>query len=310
MAQIAIVGDCCTQNLTKEHVTALTELFTDCDAFIMNLEGPVVDWPAPKLQLHDKLRRTISDSIGKVQPRLRTLPDELELLCPCPANVAMMANNHVLDYGGPAIAETLRHLEARAIIALGAGRCLAEALRTRVIEVAGHKIGLANYSAIGLEYPPGAQDYRFTLGLYAARAGCPGGAPLFLRRAKRDIALLRDRCELVIVGLHLGRDEMMQFRVGDLKRVNALLEAGADVVAVHHAHSTHPPYTYAGGIVAGLGDFVFQYGNRGSRSGSFIRVTFGDDAPSAEVAQVVDITAAKPITATIIKSTLNRSKHL
>ena len=70
-------------------------------------------------------------------------------------SVLSLANNHCLDYGDRALAETRRHLEAAGIAAIGAGAGLTKAATPAIIERSGIRIGfLAACDASTKPAPP------------------------------------------------------------------------------------------------------------------------------------------------------------
>lgn len=171
-------------------------------------------------------------------------------------DVLHLANNHAMDYGPDALADTQAVLEAHGIRTLGAGPDLAAATEGLVTEHDGLRVGLLAWSSL---LPTGAQ----------AGADRPGIAPLEVRvsyeidplylteeptwpptvrssvvEASLDLALERVRAmraevDVLVVVAHWG--EGVGDRVGEYQQplTHALLDAGADAVLGTHPHSVH-----------------------------------------------------------------------
>lgn len=76
-----------------------------------------------------------------------------------------LANNHILDAGHQGLVDTIRLLECRGIIPLGAGISLSHAHSAAITEVSGCRVGLLAYTCV---FPRG----------YEARAAVPGVAAI------------------------------------------------------------------------------------------------------------------------------------
>lgn len=169
-------------------------------------------------------------------------------------SVANLANNHVLDYGPAALADTRAHLADAGIAHPGAGPDLSAALAPAVVEIGG--ITVAVVAATGR-----APDY-------AAGRDAPGTAytpfvdgPTNRRRLSR--ALTRARAadpDLVVATLHWGPNWEVRPRAGQRRIARWLIDAGADAVHGHSAHVVQGVETYHGRpILYDTGDFVDDY---------------------------------------------------
>ena len=117
----------------------------DSDLLVGNLETPLTRHGAPR---DDKLC-------------LRGDPAYASVLAETGFSVLSLANNHRLDFGARALAETRLHLQAAGIAAIGAGADLSEAATPAIIERRGIRIGLiaacdaATCRTIASTLPPG-----------------------------------------------------------------------------------------------------------------------------------------------------------
>lgn len=160
-----------------------------------------------------------------------------------PFDVACLANNHVLDYGVEGLAQTAAALRGSGIRTLGAGASEEEAWEPLSLELGDTRLSLVNFSE--------GED------LTAARGG-PGVAGWDIARACELVRRLKARGDCVVVVAHAGL-EYVPFPPPYLQRAyRALIEAGADCVAGHHAHVPQGIELYLGRPIAySLGNFLF-----------------------------------------------------
>jgi hypothetical protein len=173
----------------------------------------------------------------------RGRPDHLGGLTCVPFDVACLANNHVLDYGIEAFAQTVAMLRGSGIRTLGAGLSEEEAWEPLSLELGETRLTLVNFSE--------GED------LTAARGG-PGVAGWEIARACDLVRRRKARGDCVVVVAHAGL-EYVPFPPPYLQRAyRALIEAGADCVAGHHAHVPQGIELHLGRPIAySLGNFLF-----------------------------------------------------
>jgi poly-gamma-glutamate capsule biosynthesis protein CapA/YwtB (metallophosphatase superfamily) len=172
-------------------------------------------------------------------------------------DVLSLANNHTGDFGRRAFLRTLRRIDRSPIERVGAGRDRARAWRPAVVQRNGVRFGFLAFNAIG-ETPratasePGAAEIRMQ-----PRTGPLN--PSDLRRARREIARLGRRADVVVVLPHWG-DQYTHLPVPDQRQVGrALVDAGADVVVGGHPHWVQRVQRHRGTLIAhSLGNFVFD----------------------------------------------------
>jgi poly-gamma-glutamate capsule biosynthesis protein CapA/YwtB (metallophosphatase superfamily) len=172
----------------------------------------------------------------------RAPPRAVELLVLLGVDCVTLANNHALDYGLDALADTLEHLVDAGIAVVGAGPDLSRARRPAVLAAGGLRVGVVGVT----DHPPD----------FAAGPNRPGVAFADLTRQLPDWLVETVRgvdADAVLVTPHWGPN-MTTEPVRHVRRAaTALVEAGATLVA---GHSAHVPHGVAGRVLYDLGDFL------------------------------------------------------
>jgi poly-gamma-glutamate capsule biosynthesis protein CapA/YwtB (metallophosphatase superfamily) len=175
----------------------------------------------------------------------RAPPRAVELLVLLGADCVTLANNHALDYGFDALADTLDLLAGAGIAAVGAGPDLERARRPATLVAGGLRVAVLGVT----DDPPD----------FAAGPDRPGVAFADLRRRVPDWlaeGVGAADAEVVLVTPHWGPN-MTSEPVGHVRRAAAaLVDAGATLVA---GHSAHVPHGVAGPVLYDLGDFLDDY---------------------------------------------------
>ena len=122
----------------------LRDVCRSCDALVLNLECCVSARGAPTPLIPGKpfFFRAPPSGVGA----LRTIE----------VSLASVANNHALDFGADALADTLLHLEAERIPSVGAGLDLESARRGAVVQAGSARIGVVAASDHPAEFAAGA----------------------------------------------------------------------------------------------------------------------------------------------------------
>jgi poly-gamma-glutamate capsule biosynthesis protein CapA/YwtB (metallophosphatase superfamily) len=177
----------------------------------------------------------------------RAPPRAVELLVLLGVDCVTLANNHALDYGFDALADTLDHLTTAGIAAVGAGADLEQARRPAMLVAGGLRVAVV-----------GVTDHPAD---FAAGPGRPGVAFADFGRQVPDWLLedIREadaEADAVLVTPHWGPN-MTPAPVRHVRRAaTELVEAGATLVA---GHSAHVPHGVAGPVLYDLGDFLDDY---------------------------------------------------
>ena len=185
----------------------------------------------------------------------RAHPDTLDVLVSMGVKVVSLGNNHMLDYGEPALRETLEHLDRRGIRWVGAGRDYDEANRPLLMEVAGRRLAFLSHAFI------------YSVNTRMAGRNKPGVAD---HRPARIVSRVRDLARAghqVIVMLHWGWEYSFYPVPYQMRAARRMIDAGATLVLGHGPHYPQGIESYRSReIVYSLGNFVFdephKYANR------------------------------------------------
>jgi poly-gamma-glutamate capsule biosynthesis protein CapA/YwtB (metallophosphatase superfamily) len=205
----------------------------EADLLVLNLECCISErgtrWPDPRKPFF-----------------FRAPPRAVEALVHLGVDCVTLANNHALDFGPDALLDTIDHLAAGGIAAVGAGPDLAGARAPAVLEAAGRRLAV-----IGVSDHPAA---------FAATARRPGIAfadlsagtiPPWLAAAVAGVP-----ADAVPVTPHWGPNMAVEPSAGIRRAAASLLRAGATLVAGHSAHVFHG---VSPGVLHDLGDFLDDY---------------------------------------------------
>jgi poly-gamma-glutamate capsule biosynthesis protein CapA/YwtB (metallophosphatase superfamily) len=209
----------------------VVEAAREADLVIANLECCISERgaPAPRRVFH-----------------FRAPPVAAEALAHLGVDCVTLANNHALDYGAEALADTLEHLRSAGLRWIGAGPSRAAARAAASLEASGERLRVVAFSDHPAEYA--AEDDRAGIA-YAnlSRRKLPD----WLEGAVREAG-----DEPVLVFAHWGPN-MTQQPVHEVRRgAEALERTGATLVAGHSAHVFHG---VGGRVLFDLGDFVDDY---------------------------------------------------
>ena len=186
-------------------------------------------------------------------------------------NLVTLANNHSMDFGAAALAETLRHLEKAGITSVGAGENLAAARKMSLYTIRGKKVAFLGYSL--------TQPTEFFAG-----SSRPGTAPGFEKIYSEDIRLARQEADFVIVSFHWGTEGKKITQPYQRTAAHKAIDAGADVIIGHHPHVLRGIERYKTGIVFySLGNFTFASKGRSADTSAMLRLRLGDGKREAEL---------------------------
>lgn len=193
----------------------------------------------------------------------RARPETLQGVVNAGIDVVSLANNHVLDYGITAFAETLSNLEKYKIAKVGGGRNVYEALSPTIQERNGLKIGVLSFSRV-IPYPN-----------WVAGANQPGVAngwdnKLVLETIKK----VDSKVDVLVVAIHWGT-ELADYPASDQTNLaQAMVDSGADVILGHHPHCLQGVAVYKNKpILYSVGNFVFTSSSVKARTGAIGVIT-------------------------------------
>ena len=238
MSSLLIAGDYCPQERVAEMLEKKDFSFFDnvrkytqgVEYSIVNLECPVAD------ESHRAIIKT-----GR---NLRCNPGAIDALNYAGFKCVTLANNHLNDYGGLAILQTLNELETRHIAHVGGGENLKDSQKPLTIELNGKRVSILNFC-----------EKEFSI----ATKRSAGAAPLDLIDNQRAITSCKSQYDYVIVIVH-GGHEMHQLPSPMMQKTYRwFIDMGADAVINHHQHCYSGYEVYNGKpIFYGLGNFCFD----------------------------------------------------
>ncbi len=162
-------------------------------------------------------------------------------------DVFSSANNHSIDYGFDAFADTLDAVRRAGIESVGAGRDLAEAQRPAVFEVNGRRVAVVGISAI-IPAPK-----------WRAGPGHPGVAYDDDAQIARQVRAAKRVADVVIPYFHWGVEYTYAPSAAQRRAARAAIRAGATMVVGTHPHVLQPIEVVDGHLVAwSLSNLVFQ----------------------------------------------------
>jgi poly-gamma-glutamate capsule biosynthesis protein CapA/YwtB (metallophosphatase superfamily) len=210
----------------------VVEAAAEADLFVLNLECCVSERGAP-WRLPGK------------PFFFRAPPAAVELLALLGVDCVTLANNHALDFGPEALADTLDHLGAAGIAVVGAGPEVDAARRPAVLQAGGMRLAVVGVSDHPEEFAAGPERPG------VAFADLSDGLPDWLRRAVGSAD-----ADAVLVTPHWGPNMTREPLPYVRGTASALLDAGATLVAGHSAHVFHG---VADRVLYDLGDFLDDY---------------------------------------------------
>jgi len=204
------------------------------DIAFLNLEAPLSKRGTP-----------IAKDGKPGKPGLRGHPDSIHAIADAGFNVVSLANNHVMDFGEDALADTMALCKSRGMATCGAGSDLRSAQEILVTEKQGARIAIVAVA-----------EHQFGM----ASAGTAGVAPLDLIDNLHQLEDAKSRADLVFISIH-GGNEFFAFPRPGLKKIcRFFIDRGADGVICHHSHMPGVNETYKGKPISySLGNLVFDH---------------------------------------------------
>lgn len=221
----------------KAPLSRVARLLRRADITIGNLESPLSDGGT---------RNAKKDVTFRGDPRA------ISGLSASGFDLLSIANNHVLDYGPDALADTCAALDDAGIAHAGAGKNQAAAWKPAVVRTGDTSTAYLAYSFI---VPAGfvAQSNR---------AGLASGRWDF-SAVEKAIAKAKRANDYVVVSIHWGVEYKDNANAEQVRVARRCIDAGADMVLAHHPHVIQGIEIYKKRLIAySLGDFVFDHYSR------------------------------------------------
>lgn len=163
-------------------------------------------------------------------------------------DVASLANNHSLDWGPSALADTVDALAEAGVRPCGV-RDAGQPQVPAIIDAGGMRVAFLAFTAFG-----------------GAEAGAPAGAggdclpdPAQLDRVAAAVRAARPSCDALVVSFHFGNEYSPVPDAMQRAMAYCAADAGADLVVGHHPHVVQGLQWRGGCLIAySLGDLVFD----------------------------------------------------
>ncbi len=198
-------------------------------------------------------------------------PQTAEALRNSGFSIVTLANNHMMDFGGPALAETRQYLGKSGIACTGGGDTLAAARKPAIITVKGMKVAFLAYS---LTFPDA----------FYAKAKLPGTAPGYARYVREDVVRARKSADYVVVSFHWGAENTNVPKPYQVAAAHRAIDAGADLVLGHHPHVLQGVERYKNGVIFySLGNFAFGTVSKTARRSIIARIFLEDGVKGVEL---------------------------
>jgi len=290
----------------------VTAIINACDVSFANYEMPLSTRGQPIEKLANiRADPAIAPDIGRLN-----------------LDVVSLANNHMMDYGAEALADTIENLRAQNIKLVGAGATLAEAIEPLIIDIRGRKVGFlaftclvapgagASASAPGVAALHVHSSYQINPYWQAEEPGEPAmvtiktfadsGEQAFAEACVRD---LREKVDFLCLSLHWGYGGLSS-QIAEYQRPlgHAMIDAGADVILGNHVHAVQGVELYKGKLVVySPGTFIGRQlppESEGGEVTDLVRSLLADMSPDGLIT-LIDVDAAGDYTARIVPTSLD-----
>jgi poly-gamma-glutamate synthesis protein (capsule biosynthesis protein) len=198
-------------------------------------------------------------------------------------SVLTIANNHIMDYQGKGLSDTLAELKKAGIVTAGAGMTLKDAEKPATYDAGGRKLIIfAASDVVPLDYEA-----------LADRAG--------VASMKDENALLEHVCQarmdnpdsLILLCLHWGVEATYAPTKRQQSVAKMLIDCGADVIFGTHPHRIQGVEIYNGRpIFYSLGNFQFDTKNPGNES-MIARVVYEEGSNTPAKVSIIPVIIEK-----------------
>jgi poly-gamma-glutamate synthesis protein (capsule biosynthesis protein) len=174
--------------------------------------------------------------------------------------VVSMANNHAMDYGPEALADTIDLLESKGILYAGAGKKAERAWAPVFFEEGGMRFSFLSFAT---EAFPGYGAHPNRPGIAVIRRDPLYGPtcinPFDAAVMKEKIKTAKRESDFTIVAFHWGLSQSRALTQSQLFLGRAAVNAGAGLVVGHHPHVLQGMEAYRGSLILySMGNFVFD----------------------------------------------------
>ncbi|WP_253644390.1 CapA family protein [Vibrio sp. Y42_MX_L11] len=237
MNKIFVCGDIVNYNnadgmiLSKE----MSDIVESADYSVCNFEAPVAGYgqPIPKSgAIHYQCSETLN-GLNKQG-----------------FNLALLANNHIMDFGTKGLEATIETASKSGMEVIGAGVNKSQAYEPLIKEINGMKVGIVN-----------ACEAQFGVIDHFKRSESSGYAWINHPLIDKNIIRLKNECDFVLVFAHAGLENYKVPQKEWRERYKHLCDLGADAVIGSHPHIAQGYEQYNESMIFySLGNFYFDGG--------------------------------------------------
>jgi poly-gamma-glutamate capsule biosynthesis protein CapA/YwtB (metallophosphatase superfamily) len=187
----------------------------------------------------------------------RMTPENIGCLTAARPDACALANNHVLDFGGQGLLDTLHTLTGAGIAVAGAGSDARAARQPAVLALpGGNRVVVCATGTQSSGIPPAWAATR-------DRAGVHLLPEVSITAADELAALARQYKrpgDLAAVSIHWGSNWGYDVPTEHVRFAHRLIDRGVDLVHGHSSHHPRPIQVYRGKLILyGCGDFIDDY---------------------------------------------------
>jgi gamma-polyglutamate biosynthesis protein CapA len=189
---------------------------------------------------------------------MRGHPEAAQRLRDAGFTLLNVANNHIMQHGPAAFADTVDALRRSGIAVAGEAAPSHRECVPQLLTVRGVRVAVLAFAFEPDKYWKGPVDYAFG-------PDCD---------IVRQVTLAKQANDIVICSVHWGVEFVPHPAQAEQELGRRILDAGGDLVIGHHPHVPRRVERYGRGVIAySLGNFVFdQLWNRWLRTGLVLRV--------------------------------------
>lgn len=227
---------------------AAVQVLREADLAMGNLEAPLTARETPtalktKADLAEKREFIFGAAPAVAKPFIQSLG----------LDVALLANNHIIDQGAGGIDDTRKLLHKLGVASVGPAQTPGAA-KTALAGVRGTPCRVIAF-ATGESMPPRAAE---KIGAAWVLDTGPQALKASGRRLATLVSAARSRGELPIVSLHWGQENRYTPSAVQRELARVAAKAGAGLIVGHHPHVLQPVDVIDGCVVAySMGNFVF-----------------------------------------------------
>jgi poly-gamma-glutamate synthesis protein (capsule biosynthesis protein) len=158
-----------------------------------------------------------------------------------------------MDFGVEGLMETINIIEAKGMVAIGAGIDANEARQAAVLSRNNFNIAILAYVDVPIEFRG------FDARIWEAGPDSAGVAWADPVDIQEDVSAALKDSDVVVVLLHSGYEYVERPSPPQVNAAHAAIDAGASLVIGHHSHVLQPVEFYKDGVIVyGLANFAFE----------------------------------------------------